>query len=78
MNESFKGELIGSVIEIIGSKNKTLIGIKGKIIDETKNTLTIKNKTSKKVLKSHITFKIDGKIVEGKDITKRPEDRIKK
>jgi|TARA_Y100000310_G_scaffold327640_1_gene394318 ribonuclease P protein subunit POP4 len=78
MKKGFKKELIGSIIEIIGSKNKTLIGIKGKIIDETKNTLTIKNKTSKKVLKSHITFKIDGKIVEGKDITKRPEDRIKK
>ncbi len=78
MQESFKGELIGSDIEIIGSKNKTLMGIKGKIIDETKNTLTIKNITIKKVLKSHITFKINGKTIEGKNIKKRPEDRIKK
>jgi len=42
MQKSFKEELIGSLVEIIGSKNETLIGLKGKIIDETKNTLIIK------------------------------------
>jgi len=76
--QKFKGELIGSTIEIIGSKNKTLVGLKGIVVDETKNMIIINNKGTKKILKSHITFKVDGKIIEGKQIQKRPEDRIKK
>jgi ribonuclease P protein subunit POP4 len=76
--QSFRGELIGSLVEVISSKNETLIGLKGKIIDETKNTITIQNKKINKILKSHITIKIDGKIIEGKNLKKRPEDRIKK
>jgi ribonuclease P protein subunit POP4 len=72
---SYKSELIGSNIEVVDSKNSTLVGIKGKVTDETKNTLTIGNK---KILKSHITFKINGKIIQGKEIKKRPEDRIRK
>jgi len=76
--KSFKGELIGSEIEDVGSKNNTLVGLKGIVIDETKNTITIQNKDIKKLLKSHITIKIDGEVVEGKTLQKRPEDRIKK
>ena len=79
MQKSFKEELIGSLVEIIGSKNETLIGFKGKIIDETKNTLIIKQGNKiKKIMKSHVILKIDGKTIEGKNIIKRPEDRIKK
>lgn len=73
-----KSELIGSIIEIIGSKNKTLIGLKGKVIDETKNTLTIQGEKTKKIIKSHITFKINNVIIEGKNISLRSEDRIRK
>lgn len=76
MTNIWKRELIGSKIEIIGSKNKTLEGVKGKIVDETKNTITLDN--GKKILKSHVTLKINGEVVDGKDIQKRPEDRIKK
>lgn len=68
-------ELIGKKIKIIESKNKTNKGIKGKVIDETKNTITIDDK---KFIKKNITFEIDGKIIEGKDIMFRPEERIKK
>ena len=73
-----KKELIGSNIEVISSKNKTLIGLKGKVIDETKNTLTIKSDKTKKIIKSHVTLKIDNKVVDGKKLSSRPEDRIKK
>jgi len=44
MKNLAKGELIGLNIEISKSKNKANIGIKGSIIDETKNMLIIKNK----------------------------------
>lgn len=74
MKKAWKHELIGSEAEIIGSKNSTLIGIKGKIIDETKNTITIQNK---KILKSHITLKIKNQVIQGKDLVGKPEDRLK-
>jgi ribonuclease P protein subunit POP4 len=78
MKNTWKGELIGSHIEVVSSKNPTLIGIKGKVIDETKNTLTIKNKKIKKILKSHVTLKINNTIIQGKSLIGRPEDRLKK
>ena len=53
--KSIKNLMIGSSIEIIESKNKSLIGLKGKVIDETKNILTINTeKGIKKVIKSQI------------------------
>lgn len=50
--------IIGSNIEIIESKNKTLVGLKGKIIDQTKNTITLKTKEgNKKIILSHVKIK---------------------
>ena len=70
-------------MEIVKAKNASLVGMKGKIVDETKNTITIKQKQKmKKVLKSQAifnlkvgkkTFQVDGKLLVG-----RPEDRLKK
>ncbi len=76
-------ELIGLKIEIIDSKNKSLIGLKGKIIDETKNIILIKQDNKiKRIIKNQVTMKIylDNKKVEidGKLLVSRPEDRIKK
>ena len=75
-------ELIGLKTEIVRAKNPSLVGIKGKIIDETKNTLTIKGKKMKKVLKNQAIFnlKVGRKTfqVDGKVLVARPEDRLKK
>ena len=74
-----RSEFIGSEIEVIDSKNKSLIGLKGKVINETKNTLTIKTKDSrKKIIKEQITIKINEKVINGEKISIRPEERIKK
>jgi RNase P/RNase MRP subunit p29 len=71
-------ELIGLDAEVIGSQNKANTGIKGKITDETRNTLKIGGKT---ILKKDVTIEIekDGKkiTIEGKKLTKNPEERIK-
>lgn len=73
-----KEEFIGNNIKIINSKNKTLIGLEGKIIDETKNTITIKTqKGNKKILKNQVEFIIKNETITGKKIVKRPEDRLK-
>lgn len=77
-------DLISATIEVVHANNKTLVGKKGKVLDETKNTITISiNKKRQKILKTHITFKIhkdkkfEEKIIEGKTITKRPYERIR-
>ncbi len=74
-----KSEFIGFEIEVADAKNPSLIGLKGKVIDETKNTLIIKaKKTVKMLLKKQITFKINGKLINGEKISLRSEERIKK
>ena len=51
--------LIGKTVEITNSKNKSNIGIRGKVIDETKKTLVIKSREGKKrLLKKSIELTI--------------------
>ena len=64
---------IGREVEVVESRNKDYIGIKGKVIDETLNMLVIKTqKGIKKVLKKGTKFKIEGKVVDG--VVARPWD----
>jgi len=77
------GEIIGLKMEIMDSKNKNLIGIKGVVIDETKNTLAIKeDNIVKTILKKQVVLKFNygenNIIVDGNLLIGRPEDRIKK
>lgn len=58
---AWKGELIGSQVKIIEAKNSSLLGLEGKIIDETKNTITIENGKKRKIIKSHIILKMINK-----------------
>jgi|TARA_B100001971_G_C17871067_1_gene373266 ribonuclease P protein subunit POP4 len=83
IKDIIRHELIGLTIEITESKNSSLIELKGRIIDETKNTLTLETKKGiKKIIKSQIKFKMknnDQMIeIDGKLIVNRPEDRIKR
>ncbi len=76
-------ELIGLDIEIVESSNKALVGKKGKIVDETRNTLTIsEGKSLKTLIKTTIVFRttVGGKVIEvdGKALAGRSEERIKK
>ena len=73
-----KHELIGLKTEIIDSKNKDNIGIKGQIIDETKNTITIEqNNKTKRLFKNNITLKINNQKIKGTSLKGRPKERIK-
>ncbi|MDO5850998.1 MAG: ribonuclease P protein component 1 [Methanobacteriaceae archaeon] len=80
----FRHELIGLRTEIIESNHTDYIGIKGKVIDETYNTLTIDTGDKEKLIpKKDVVFMFylsDNKkvSVEGNVIISRPEDRIKK
>lgn len=82
MEEKFKKSLIGLDVSVINSKIKTNIGIKGKIVDETKNTIIIKDQKGDKkmMLKKNIFLKekMHGNIINGKSLVGRVEERIKK
>ena len=83
LKDILKQELIGLDIEVTASKNKSLAGARGKIVDETKNTLKLKAGTRVVALMKNaimFTAKIDGKTVEidGACLVGRSEDRIKK
>jgi len=77
-------EFIGLNAKVVKSTNPDYVGIKGKIIDETRNTLVIRHEKSDKVIVKnvavfHFTMP-DGTVVEvdGNIIVGRPEDRLKK
>lgn len=79
-----QNELIGLDARVVKSTNPTNVGISGKVTDETRNTLVIRqNEEDKVVIKETAVFQFtlpNHTIVEveGKAISGRPEDRAKK
>ena len=55
---SIRDEFIGESLEIVNSTNKSLIGVNGKIVDETLATFKIEyNNSIKVILKNGSIFK---------------------
>ncbi|HLC97704.1 MAG TPA: ribonuclease P protein subunit [Candidatus Nanoarchaeia archaeon] len=76
----FPHELIGEEVVVVTAANPALLGISGKIVDETKATIRVLQEGGiKTLLKSAVTFKLvrTGKVIDGKTLLKRPEDRLK-
>jgi ribonuclease P protein subunit POP4 len=79
-----RGEFIGTDAKIVKSPQAGYVGLRGDVIDETKNTFTLLNEgKAKRVIKDQAIFNFkyaDGTIVEidGKLLAGRPEDRLKK
>ena len=79
-----QSELIGLDAKVTKSTNRDSVGILGKVIDETRNTLVIRQNNSDKVVPKETTifqFTLsNGSVVEvdGNAIVGRPEDRVKK
>jgi ribonuclease P protein subunit POP4 len=77
-------EFIGLKAKVVKSSNTCHVGISGKVIDETRNTLVIRHKNEDKIIaKETAVFQFtlhDGTVVEveGNVIVGRPEDRMKK
>ena len=76
-------ELIGMQVSVILSSHNGYVGIKGKVLDETKNTLIITNGVKRRripkahnvfcfTLPDNSLFEIDGPMILG-----RPVERIK-
>ena len=78
-------EFLGIETKVVKSSNPDVVGIMGKVVDETRNTFTISRNDGEKklVIKDTTVFEfvmLDGTVVEidGKLIMGRPEDRLKK
>ncbi len=79
-----QSDLIGRKAKVVRSANSDYVNIAGKVLDETRNTVTILYRGKRKVIVKNVAvfhFTLpDGTIVEvdGKVIVGRPEDRIKR
>ncbi|NDB63008.1 MAG: ribonuclease P protein subunit [Nitrososphaeria archaeon] len=76
---SLNSEFIGIHAQIIDSTNKQLVGLNGKIVNETQSMFTINtNNGAKMIPKRHSSWKFaNEQVINGDLIAKRPEDRIK-
>lgn len=76
-------EWMGREVVVDSSPNKSEVGLKGEVVDETLNTFTLKTEKSlKTVAKRNRIFQVEfmGKNmrVNGNYLCFRPEDRIKR
>jgi len=77
-------EFIGLNVRVIKSSNPGYMGIAGRVIDETRNTLVIQHKNKRKIVAKNVAvFRFtmpSGTVIEidGKAVIGRPENRIKK
>ena len=75
-------ELLGLQAEVIESTNQSMVGIRGRVVDETMKMLTIEVKGKERKIPKDTSvlrfFMPDGSKVEvdGKTLVARPEDRI--
>jgi ribonuclease P protein subunit POP4 len=76
--------LIGLEANVVKSTHPSYVGIRGRIVDETKNTIVIldddrKKRVQKSVVVLHLRLP-EGSVVEvdGKQIMGRPVSRVKK
>jgi ribonuclease P protein subunit POP4 len=79
-----KHEIIGLEATVEESPNKSMVGLKGEVVDETRNTITVETKTGEKIIQKKNTvfmFKLpDGSKVkvDGTLLVAKPEERTKK
>jgi ribonuclease P protein subunit POP4 len=76
-------ELIGLDTEVKWDKNPINQSIKGRVVDETRNTLVIQSGNKKKTIikmNAVFIFHLGNERIEvnGINLVKRPEDRVKK
>ena len=79
-----RSEFIGTEAKVAKSRHGEYVGASGKVVDETRNTFTLLEGGKRKtIIKESAVFHFrfsDGTVAEidGKLLTGRPEDRLKK
>ena len=78
-----RSEFVGLEAKVVKSSQPAYVGIRGRVIDETLNTLVVKHENEDKVIVKKVAtfhfFMPDGTVLEvdGKAIISRPQDRVK-
>ena len=69
---------LSRTITVVDSPDPSLVGLKGTVLDETRRTIRVLTENGRvRLAKDVITFIIDsGGVIDGSDVTQRPEDRI--
>lgn len=71
--------MIGESVEVVRSTNRYYLGIKGKVIDETQNMLIVETAEGvKRLIKKNVVLKVGERLIDGKSLVSRLEDRIKR
>ena len=71
--------LLGKKVEVIQSSNRYEIGIKGLVIEDTKNMIKIRTENGVKMLiKNNIILMVNDKKIDGNLLIGKEEERIKR
>ncbi|KYC51707.1 MAG: Ribonuclease P protein component 1 [Candidatus Methanofastidiosum methylothiophilum] len=71
--------LLGKQVEVIQSSNRYEVGIKGLVVEDTKNTIKIRTEKGVKILiKNSIILMINDKKIDGNLLIGKEEERIKR
>lgn len=72
-------DVIGSKVTVLRHSDPSLVGMKGRIVDERKNILTIETEKGRKILPKTIGIVlIDDRKANLEKMRFRPEDKMKK
>ena len=65
-------------LHVVESRDSTMLGIEGTVVNETRNMIVVRTSEGDKMLsKSIIRFTIDdSEIIDGQGVQQRPENRI--
>jgi len=71
--------LLGKQVEVIQSSNRYEVGIKGLVIEDTKNKIKVRAENGVKILiKNSIVLMINDKKIDGNLLIGKEEERIKR
>lgn len=76
-----KHELIGLAVVVRRATDPSLVGLQGRVVDETRNTLLVDTARGEKRIPkkgAEFMFGPEESLIQGDDLLFRPEDRIKK
>ena len=71
--------LLGKQIEVKQSSNRYEVGIKGIVIEDTKNTIKVRTENGVKIiLKNNVILMINNREIDGNLLIGKEEERIKR
>ena len=79
MTNSIHMPFLSREISIIDSADPTLIGVKGKVLEETRRTIIVQTQNGEKTFAKDViqfTLDLETNVIDGATVTQRPEDRI--